>query len=202
MPCEHRFIDDLYPDGQLKYLFIGTFNPSWDRPRNDNANWFYGRHNNDFWFIMPQVFGHDSLMDRDFRTNRQFLMNWCIQNDIGLTDLIENIQDADINNDEHKKIILSVKDNAFDAFEQIIPTDIHAIINANKKTLCGVYLTRYEHTLLADGVVNNLWTNIKVACNNLHIYCHDLVTPSRQFRRLSRIQKLNDWTNTIYPCTT
>ena len=201
MPCEHRFINDLYPAGQLKYLFVGTFNPSWDRPQNDNANWFYGRPYNDFWFIMPQVFGQQSLMDRDFRTNREFLFNWCNQHKIGLTDLIANIQDADINNDEHKNIILSVNDNAFDTFEQIIPTNIQTIINANANTLCGVYLTRYEHTLLVDGIINNLWTVIKATCNNLNIHCHDLVTPSRQFRALTRIQKLNDWTNTIQICT-
>jgi hypothetical protein len=200
MPCEHRFINDLYPEGQLKYLFVGTFNPSWDRPQNDNANWFYGRQYNDFWFILPQVFGQQSLMHRDFRTNRQFLMNWCNQNNIGLTDLIANIQDADINNDEHNSIILSVNDNAFDTFEQIITTDIKTIININANTLCGVYLTRYEHTLLAEGVINNLWTVIKETCNNSNIHCHDLVTPSRQFRAITRIQKLDVWTNTIQIC--
>lgn len=201
MPCEHRFINDLYPGGQLKYLFIGTFNPSWDRPQKDNANWFYGRQYNDFWFIMPQVFGQQSLMYREFRTNRLFLMNWCIKNNIGLTDIITNIQDGDIKNDEHRNIILSVKDNAFDTFEQIIPTDIQAIINANATTLCGVYLTRYEHTLLADGIIYNSWANIKNTCKNLNIYCHDLVTPSRQFRALKRIHKLNDWKNIIQICT-
>lgn len=196
MACRHRFINDLYPNGQLKYLFIGTFNPSWDRPQNDNANWFYGRQYNDFWFIMPQVFGKESLMHRNFRTNRQFLLNWCQQNDIGITDLIENIQDADINNQFHKDIILSVNDNAFDTFNEIIPTNILEIIQNNSKSLCGVYLTRYEHTL-NDGIINNLWTNLKAICHNLNIHCHDLVTPSRQFRTLTRVQKLNDWRNII-----
>lgn len=201
MPCEHRFINDLNPKGQLKYLFVGTFNPSWNRPQNDNAKWFYGRQYNDFWFIMPQVFGQQSLMDRNFRTNRQYLMNWCAQQNIGLTDLITNILDADIHNQLHKDIILSVNDNAFDTFAQIIPTDIHSIINQNANSLCGVYLTRYEHTLLADGIISNLWTTVKETCNHLNIHCHDLVTPSRQFRTLTRIQKLDDWTNTIQICT-
>ena len=75
MPCRHRFINDINPLGQLKYLFVGTFNPSWDRPQGDDANWFYGRQYNDFWFIMPQVFGLDNLMPQEFRTNRNFLMN-------------------------------------------------------------------------------------------------------------------------------
>jgi hypothetical protein len=201
MPCEHRFLNDLNPNGQLKYLFVGTFNPSWNRPQNDNANWFYGRQYNDFWFIMPQVFGQQSLMDRNFRTNRQYLMNWCTQQNIGLTDLITNIQDADIHNQLHKDIILSVNDNAFDTFAQIIPTDIQSIINQNANSLCGVYLTRYEHTLIADGIISNLWTTVKETCNNFNIHCHDLVTPSRQFRILTRIQKLDDWTNTIQICT-
>jgi len=200
MPCEHRFINDINPTGQLEYLFVGTFNPSWDRPQNDNANWFYGRQYNDFWYIMPQVFGHQSLMNRDFRTNRQFLMNWCSVNHIGLTDLITNINDADVNNQMHQDIILSVNDNAFDTFNDIIPTNIQEIINQNANTLCGVYLTRYEHTLLADGIISNLWTTVKATCVKLNIHCHDLVTPSRQFRTITRVQKLNDWTNTIKIC--
>ena len=201
MPCIHRFVNDLNPNEPLKYLFIGTFNPSWDRPQNDNANWFYGRQYNDFWFIMPQVFGHPSLMHRNFRTNRDFLIHWCNQNQIGLTDVIQSINDANINNEHHREIILGVNDNAFDIFNEIIPTDIAAIINANVETLCGVYLTRYEHTLLPNGIINNLWTGIKNICFNLNIDCSDLVTPSRQYRQLSRIQKLNDWTRTIQICT-
>jgi hypothetical protein len=128
-------------------------------------------------------------------------MNWCTQQNIGLTDLITNIQDADIHNQLHKDIILSVNDNAFDTFAHIIPTDIQSIINQNANSLCGVYLTRYEHTLLADGIISNLWTTVKETCNNLNIHCHDLVTPSRQFRTLTRIQKLDHWTNTIQICT-
>jgi hypothetical protein len=208
MPCEHRFINDLYPNSQLTYLFIGTFNPSWDRPQDDNAKWFYGRQYNDFWFIMPQVFGHKSLMHDfngnptpKFRTDRNFLMNWCNQNKIGLSDLIMNINDANIEDEYHKKIILSVDDNAFDTFKQIISTDIETIINANAETLCGVYLTRYEHTLFQNGIINTLWTSIKNTCDNLNINCCDLVTPSRQFRTLTRVQKLNAWEKSIKICT-
>jgi len=201
MPCEHRFINDLYPSWPLKYLFVGTFNPTWNRPQNDNANWFYGRRYNDFWFIMPQVFGYQSLMHRTFRTNRKYLINWCSQHNIGLTDLIVNIHDADINNQLHKDIILSVKDNAFDTFDQIIPTNIQSIINQNANSLCGVYLTRYEHTLLADGIINKLWISVREICDTLNIHCHDLITPSRQFRTLTRMQKLNNWTDIVQICT-
>ena len=77
---------------------------------------------------MPQVFGQQSLMDRNFRTNRHYLMNWCTQQNIGLTDLITNIQDADIHNHLHNDIILSVDDNAFDTFAQLIPTDTFSLL--------------------------------------------------------------------------
>jgi hypothetical protein len=146
---------------------------------------------------MPQVFGHPSLMHRNTRTNRNFLMEWCSRNQIGLTDLIQSIDDADIANGNHKQIILSVNDNAFDEFIQITPTNISAIIDANACSLCGVYLTRYEHTLLPNGVIDNLWQEVKYRCNVHGIHCHGLVTPSKQFRAMTRVEKLTEWKNTI-----
>lgn len=197
MPCQHRFIDDLQSNEEIDYLFIGTFNPSWDRSQEDNANWFYGRQYNDFWFIMPQVFNQQSLMKRQYRTNRQFLINWCQENRIGLTDLITSIIDADINNNNHNQIILNVKDSGFDEFHEIIPTNIIEIINENLNTLRGVYLTRYEHTLNQNGIIKQLWTQVLNRCIELQIQCHDLVTPSRQYRKLNRLQKLEEWRNII-----
>lgn len=197
MPCEHRFINDLRPNGKIKHLFIGTFNPSWDRPDGDNANWFYGRKNNDFWYIMPQVFGHHSLMEPQFRNNREFLMTWCNENQIGITDLIRNIVDADINNETHRESILSMRDNEFDKFNNIIPSDIIEIISQNRANLCGVYLTRYKHTLDDQGVIFNFWSAIENCCGEYGIHFHDLVTPSRNYRVIRRDEKLQLWLQAI-----
>src|SRR5215203_5976178 len=101
MPCNHRFIDDLIPNHPVRYLFVGTFNPCWYNPNGNNANWFYGRRTNDFWYIMPQLFQHESLMPGQFRNNREFLINWCGDHNIGITDLVTSIEDADEANHEH-----------------------------------------------------------------------------------------------------
>lgn len=43
MPCPHRFLglhltDSLFPNWEVEYLFVGTFNPLWDRPDANNAD--------------------------------------------------------------------------------------------------------------------------------------------------------------------
>jgi hypothetical protein len=198
MPCLHRFQNDLHPAGELNYLFVGTFNPAWNRVQGDDANWFYGRQYNDFWFIMPQVFGHESLMPAEFRNNREFLIDWCFNNNIGITDLISEIADADINLPTHQNLILGLEDDAFDNFNQIIPTDICSIINANRNSLRGIYLTRYEHTLAQGGILHQLWQNVKLCCSEHEIRTSALVTPSRNYRTINRVEKLNRWIEQIH----
>ena len=105
MPCNHRFQEDLYPQHQLKYLFVGTFNPEWDNPNGNNANWFYGRRTNSFWNIMPRTFGHPYLNNPENRLNPEPWKQYCFDNDIGLTDMIETILDA--NEQEHQNQIIS-----------------------------------------------------------------------------------------------
>ena len=56
MACRHRFYDKLSPDWELEYLFVGTFNPSWDFNNAEQADYFYGRNRNFFWRILPEVF--------------------------------------------------------------------------------------------------------------------------------------------------
>lgn len=193
MPCKHRFIKDLYPKYELRHLFVGTFNPSWDREDNDNADWFYGRTRNHFWYIMPQVFGDESLID--YKNDREFLMKWCENHNIGITDLIENIQDANIDDECHKEKILSVKDNVFDFFKEIKSTNIIQIINENKAALRkgGVYLTRYEHTLPKNGILKKMWEEAKETCNNLEIPCDALATPSGGYFKITREEKIKNW---------
>ena len=77
MACSHRFLNELIPDWEIEYLFVGTFNPEWDSPNGNNANYFYGRSTNDFWYILPQAFGGKNLMDKRSQkeTLKDFLKN-------------------------------------------------------------------------------------------------------------------------------
>lgn len=116
MPCNHKFIKDLqlqYVDWKVNTLFIGTFNPEWEECINNNAQWFYGRtQRNDFWCILPTVHGVNSLIGGNRNTWTQF----CKENSIAITDIIESI-DADVYNENHRSAICNFKDDEFVNFE-------------------------------------------------------------------------------------
>ncbi len=199
MPCQHRFINDLLPEYPLKYLFVGTFNPEWDRP-NDNANWFYGRQRNSFWKILPGVFEGPNLYPQ--RLNPEVLKTFCINRSIGISDIIRNIPNAEINNPAHVSWISKVKDKDLERFNVLEATSIEDLILRNKKTLMGVYLTRYQHTLpIGNPTVNfpnrgfilNQWNHIVETCNQSGIHHSDLVTPSNGYFVLNVEQKIQHW---------
>lgn len=112
--CNHRFLDfhknGLFPDWNVKYLFIGTFNPEWNN-ENNNADYFYGR-SNYFWSILPTFFHQESLKDSGVNDKIKFSKN----EGIGFTDIIKGIKDLDRNNKEHVEKVLSFKDNELITF--------------------------------------------------------------------------------------
>lgn len=198
MPCIHRFQQDLYPNYKLKYLFVGTFNPSWDNANRNNASWFYGRENNSFWNILPHVFGYDriDIDDDQLRQNSDLWRAYCIEKQIGLTDIIEIIQDADEHNEQHREKILSYSDKQIETFHEFSFTSIEQIIEQNKKSLRGVYLTRYCCTLKRNGILYNRWNQIARLCNYYRIPHSCLVTPSNGYRM--RVgEKIQIWRDEI-----
>lgn len=179
MPCNHRFREDLYPNQKLKYLFIGTFNPEWNNPNGNNANWFYGRRTNSFWRILPETFGHLNLNNAQNRKNPKPWRDYCIQNGIGLTDIIQTITDAE--EQEHNAEILGFLDDQLEGFNEVLLTDISNLIIRNAESLCGVYLTRYCHTLNKNGIFYQRWTEIENLCDQNGIHHSCLVTPSNGY---------------------
>lgn len=124
MACNHKFIDDLqlqYVDWSPKTLFIGTFNPEWSKCDNNNAQWFYGRiQRNEFWCILPTIFGHPSLL----AYNRDSWVNFCKKNEIAITDILSSIE-AELDNPNHLNAICKFKDDDisnFDVTVNSIPT--------------------------------------------------------------------------------
>ena len=196
MACHHRFKPELdsqnYP---LKMLFVGTFNPEWNRG-NNNASWFYGRSSNDLWYILPQIIDGGDLMQE--RHNVQLLKKWSMNHGIGFTDLISHIENADEANTDHVKKVLSYKDNYLEQFE-LVSTNIDYLIRENIDTLRlgGVYLTRFEHTMKPNGKLFTLWQNVKNTCEELSIPCNCLVTPSRGYRAIKRVHKALIWQETL-----
>ncbi len=191
MACKHRFINELNPEWGIEYLFIGTFNPEWNND-NNNAYYFYGRYTNDFWYIMPQVFGKNSLMEKKYRTNKEYLKNFLKENKIGLTDLILEIKNVNENNPIHKKDVLSFKDKKIENYDiDFNINNIKKIIDSNKN-LKGVYFTR---NIENQSKICDEWLKIKDYCIRKNIHTSELITPSRGYRSngYNRNKKLEDW---------
>ncbi len=122
MACQHRFYgmhqpESLLPDWDIDYLFVGTFNPVWVLEGNQQAAYFYGRtQNNYFWKLVAQLWHGDLLPGTGLMHWLRFLQ----EHRIGITDLILSIEDADFNNVAHQKRIKSMADNDLVQFQQIV----------------------------------------------------------------------------------
>jgi|GEM_PF-1072161 len=120
MACSHRFLglhsNELFPDWKVDHLFIGTFNPEWDRPNGPNAEYFYGR-SAYFWDAVSIIFE-----DQPFqwtKINKENMIAFCKRNKIGFTDLISIVEDADIQNETHRARIFTVLDSDLEKFGNI-----------------------------------------------------------------------------------
>lgn len=192
----HRFFkEDQIPDWDVEYLFVGTFNPEWNRKDQNNANYFYGRYTNDFWYIMPQVFYKDNLMDKKYREDKIFLKSFLKENKIGITDLILKIENVDEFNIIHNNDILSFKDKKLEKYDLKFNTEnILKIIDQNK--LKGVFFTR---KIQEKSIICQNWITIKNYCISKSINAGELITPSRGYRRngFNREKKLETWKSVI-----
>ena len=191
--CDHRFINELIPTWKINHLFVGTFNPSWDKGNKNNAVYFYTRFTNDFWYIMPQVFGKGSLMPKEDRNNKEKLVGFLKENKIGITDMIKSLKKADYNIESDRKRVLSFLDDDLLHFE-FEPTDIKTII-ANNPNLKGIYLTRQFNG--KENKLSELWTDIKKIAKEKKIKTAELITPSRAYHRIKRDDKINEWKTVI-----
>lgn len=67
----HRFHEELSNlenkpiKGVYNNLIIGTFNAENQDGLNNDAEWFYGRYKNEFWYLYPQLLGDRSLHRRE-----------------------------------------------------------------------------------------------------------------------------------------
>jgi hypothetical protein len=194
MPCNHRFQNELTSHKHpLNYLFVGTFNPAWDHPNGNNANWFYTRSRNSLWHIMPMVTIGASMLQ--FRHDTNFLKEWCSNplRGIGFSDLISSVLNADEENPEHFADMIGFNDNILENYN-LLGTDLAELIRQNQDTLRngGIYLTRYTHTLPRNGQIIGFWNSVVNLCEELNIPNNCLVTPSNGYR-LKRERKIEMW---------
>lgn len=173
MGCKHRFFDELIPTWEIKDLFIGTFNPSWNSD-SSSALYFYGRKRNNFWDILPNIFGGESLK----KSSKDVFVNYLKEHNIGLTDLVTNVVNADENNSLDKDNLTKVfSDATLNKYELEFATDIiKEFILRNKSTLKGVYFTRST-----DSGIKTIWKEwlaIEALCNENSIDTCALMTPA------------------------
>jgi hypothetical protein len=170
MACKHKFYDDLklqYCNWNIDTLIIGTFNPEW--PKKNHAEWFYGRKTNNFWYVLPKIYGENDLTCSTTESKKEF----CCKYRIGITDLISCIKTAD--DMKHLNIISSFSDKAIqDNFklENLELVNVLEIIKKNS-TIKNVYLTRS-----ATGIWKKIWDPIRKHCIENNIKCEELITPS------------------------
>lgn len=68
---DHRFLAELEHleqnpiFGRHNILVIGTFNAADQEGLANDAEWFYGRYANEFWYLFPQLFEEPSLHRRE-----------------------------------------------------------------------------------------------------------------------------------------
>ena len=177
MSCNHKFIDDLNlerVDFEPTTLIVGTFHPEW--PAN-NIEWFYGQtvdangnRSNNFWDVLPRVYGNTSLIDASPVEWKQF----CRDKKIAITNLISSVDDADPANPEHIKILTGADDKAIAwHFDDFVFVNIPRVLRTHP-TITNVYLTRG----ITEVFWRHLWNPVMQYCSLNNIRERKLLPPS------------------------
>jgi hypothetical protein len=177
MPCDHKFKNELNLeriDFEPTTLIVGTFVPGW--PAN-TADWFYGRTRdadgnmiNNFWDVLPRLYGEQSLIDAGPQEWKQF----CREKQIALTDLISSIDDADADNAAHNKVFAGFADKALIFnFDDFVFVNIVQLLRRHP-SIKNVYLTRG----ITESFWKHLWNPVIQYCSLNNIRERRLLTPA------------------------
>jgi hypothetical protein len=147
MSCNHKFFGHhehlkgdfgLIPSWPFKTLIIGTFNPENRFHPDNSAQYYYGRSRNYLWKVLPKFAGEDSIPHQDVKRQINFLKNY----EIGLTDLLISVVDADVNNSLHKDRIKTVLDNQIESFSNFKWNTEYILETLKNNKVGGVYFTK------------------------------------------------------------
>jgi len=179
MPCPHRFAEYLQLE-KLTFepttLIIGTFNPGWDNIGN-TAQWFYGRthdnngnQNNNFWDVLPKLYGLPSLINSTSTQWKQF----CVNQKIAITDIIANIEDADQRSANHRSMLSGYADD--DIVQHFFDFDLVNLVRLLRRnsTISNVYITRST----TEAFWRNKTWDLKRYCEVNRLPVKSLLTPS------------------------
>jgi hypothetical protein len=170
MACVHKFFKYLLLenlDFEPNTLIVGTFNPCIE---GNTAEWFYGRFDNNFWEVLPRLYGEASMRGASPYAWKDF----CRRHKIAITDLISTIEDADTDNPQVIKQLKTYSDKTLaEAFKEHRSVPIVDLLKVNQ-SIQNVYLTRG----ISDTFWKRLWKPVQAyaVANNLHE--NTLLTPS------------------------
>lgn len=178
--CPHKFIYDLqlgYVEWEVNTLFIGTFNPGCCANEDNEAEWFYGRtQNNMFWDTLGYIYENNPLLGQ--QGNHELWIAFCRKHKLAVTDLISKINDFDLNGNEYSDLCIGFSDAKLEPYilnGQVVSAEIENLINNSLKlkNLKCVYLTRAT----TNRVWNILWRPIQQVCRTKNIHVEKLTTP-------------------------
>lgn len=188
MACTHKFfghdfhlqgINGLLPNWDVKTLIIGTFNPELQWHPNNVAKYYYGRTRNYFWRVLPRFAGLSSINSQDINSQISFLK----ANQIGVTDLLISINDADLSNPNHIKRIQTVLDNEIELFKEFTWNTEPIIDFLLQNDVKAVYFTKLGNNAqkkIKPNTFEEQIRKIELACQHRNIYTNRLHTPSGQ----------------------
>lgn len=197
MPCFHKFCNhpshlpdpySLLPNWKVKSLIIGTFNPPALWVPNNPAAYFYGR-SRYFWRVLPRFFQpaepDPAIPNANVNRQLQFLTEY----QIGLTDLLISIDDADIENPHHIQAIGGFQDAAIEGFAEFTWNTTRIIEYIEQRRIQCVFFTRRGSPDIGAPNLNTFEAQmrlIELHCNNNGITNHRLHTPTGQGLRTGR----------------
>ena len=182
MSCKHKFLgitdyNGLIPVWRHNKLIIGTFNPSNEFHPSNTADFFYQRKKNYFWDVLPLVYGSEAIKKNDEKSQKDFLKKHLI----GITDILISINDADLNNDAHKKLISTVKDQDIETFNSFTWNTSKIIDNIIEKEVKEVYFTKLgfpNMDLIHKDTFEYQMRLIETHCNKNKIHVKRLHSPT------------------------
>ena len=119
---KHKFIDDLEAlennplIGNFLLLVVGTFNADIN---DNNALWFYGRPENEFWCFLPRMMNNPTLHPVDRNESLKELSDiwrkYCENNKIIIVDLFKSVEKDLVNHSD--KELKSLNKNEYKLFD-------------------------------------------------------------------------------------
>jgi len=171
------------PYGDFNILIVGTFNGKID---GNQATWFYGRPDNEFWCLFPRMLDKESLHpvdnNQDMHKLTQEWRRFCSNHKIIIVDLFKDIH-IELPNHSDKNL------------EKLKPNEYIAFDFQRAFANC-----KFKHVIFTwKGMANNTLTQLKTQYINYFAprgsQIVHLLTPSMAYAK-SRHFKLKQWKGT------